>query len=481
MFPSAFRKRIEKQEYIDSKQLLAALGEAAPVSIRINRNKWLKEPLNSAPVPWCRDGYYLDSRPSFTLDPLFHAGCYYPQEASGMISGEIFRQIRNNNEYVRILDLCAAPGGKSIHLSSLAGENGLLVSNEVIRTRAFVLMENLSKWGVPNFIVTQGDPSAFGRLTGFFDIILADVPCSGEGMFRNISVRSEWSESNAELCALRQKRILMDVWPALREDGILIYSTCTFNPAENEDNIIWLSEKTGIESVRPDFSQFEGITEIKRGGIYGYGFYPGRIRGEGFFISVIRKKDTVVEKHAKAVPEKHDKVVPGKHDRAVREKHTKSVRRHTAGVSREEMAAVSGMADFPSGRIVKYRDEVMALPCSVSDYHRIADEVKIVKAGTRLLKSGSVPLHDLALSVKCRPDAFPLADLPYDQALEYLSRTGPAAGNMPEGRNLVQYKGINLGFVKNVGSRINNYYPVEWRIRQQIPAMSEADVIKWTV
>lgn len=480
MFPPAFRKRIEKQEYIDSGQLLAALGEASPVSIRINRKKWMKDPLNSAPVPWCSDGYYLDNRPSFTLDPLFHAGCYYPQEASGMILGEIFRQVCNSGEYVRILDLCGAPGGKSTHVSSLAGENRLLVSNEVIRTRALILTENLSKWGIPNFIVTQGDPSAFGRLTGFFDIILADVPCSGEGMFRNISVRSEWSESNAELCALRQKRILMDVWPALREDGILIYSTCTFNPAENEDNIIWLSEKTGIESVRPDLSEFEGITEIKRGDIYGYGFYPGRIRGEGFFISVIRKKEAVPEKYGEAVTEKYAKAVPGKHDKAVRGKHAKAVRKHTAGVSRDEMAAVAGMADFPSGRLVKYRDEVMALPCSVSDYHRIADEVKIVKAGTRLLKSGNIPLHDLAMSVKCRPEAFSHADLTCSQALAYLNRTEVAPGNMEKGRNLVQYKGINLGFVKNVGSRINNYYPVEWRIRQQIPAMPEADLIKWT-
>ncbi|NLA48556.1 MAG: hypothetical protein GX876_03735, partial [Bacteroidales bacterium] len=361
-----------------------------------------------------------------------------------------------SGEYVRILDLCGAPGGKSTHVSSFAGENRLLVSNEVIRTRALILTENLSKWGIPNFIVTQGDPSAFGRLTGFFDIIFADVPCSGEGMFRNISVRSEWSESNAELCALRQKRILMDVWPALREDGILIYSTCTFNPAENEDNITWFSEKAGIESVRPDLSEFNGITEIKRGDIYGYGFFPGRIRGEGFFISVIRKKETV----------------PGKQ--------IKPARKHKAGVNRDEMAAVAGMADFPSERLVKYRDEVIALPCSISDYLRITDEVKIVKAGTRLLKSGRIPLHDLALSVKCKPDAFPLTDLTYGQALAYLSRAEIAPGNMSKGRNLVQYKGINLGFVKNVGSRTNNYYPVEWRIRKQIPAMPEADLIKWT-
>ncbi|HOS71299.1 MAG TPA: rRNA cytosine-C5-methyltransferase, partial [Bacteroidales bacterium] len=292
---------------------------------------------------------------------------------------------------------------------------------------------------------------------GFFDIILADVPCSGEGMFRNLSVRTEWSEASAELCALRQKRILMDVWPALREGGILIYSTCTFNPAENEDNIAWLAVKAGIESLRPDFSEYEGITEIERGKIYGYGFYPGKISGEGFFVSVIRKTEAV----------------PGKHGRTVR-------RQDSAGVSGEERAAVERMADLPSERLVKHRDEVIALPCSKDDYLRIADEVKIVKAGTRILKSGGVPLHDLALSVKCRTDSFPAVNLAYGQALAFLGRSVIAPENIPRGWNLVRYRGINLGFINNVGSRINNYYPVEWRIRQQIPGEPGADIIKWT-
>ena len=243
MFPEAFRQRIRKQEYINADELLHGLACPSPVTVRINRKKWNKIPENSDPVTWCRDGFYLEKRPSFTLDPLFHAGCYYPREASGMFIGEVYRQTIGEARDLRILDLCGAPGGKATHLSTLIGDSGYLVANEVIRSRASVLAENLTKWGLSNSIVTQNDPSAFSRLPGFFDMILADAPCSGEGMFRDQVAVDEWSEQNAALCSERQKRILADVWPALKNGGILIYSTCTFNPDENEKNIKWITEQ----------------------------------------------------------------------------------------------------------------------------------------------------------------------------------------------------------------------------------------------
>jgi 16S rRNA C967 or C1407 C5-methylase (RsmB/RsmF family) len=291
MFPGDFIERIRTQDYIDSESLLKALDEPSPVSIRLNRGKWNKIPTGSEPVPWCRSGYYLPSRPSFTLDPLFHSGCYYPQEASSMFLEEVFLQVTQGRKNMRVLDLCAAPGGKSTHLSDLAGEDSLLISNEVIRSRASVLAETITKWGASNVIVTQNDPSAFSRLEGYFDIILADAPCSGEGMFRSRVAVDEWSAANTALCAERQKRIIQDVWPSLKENGILIYSTCTFNPGENEQNIRWLTEKNNAESIAVDITGFNDIVPINYEGIHGYGFHPGKIKGEGFFISAIRKKE----------------------------------------------------------------------------------------------------------------------------------------------------------------------------------------------
>ena len=466
MIPEAFIERIKKQSYIDSEELLRALGEKSTATIRLNRKKWEPEPLNSSPVPWCRDGFFLDSRPSYTLDPLFHAGCFYPQEASGMFLEEIFRQLELSRENVKILDLCGAPGGKSTHLSSLTGANGLLVANEVIRSRAGILAENLTRWGIPNVIVTQSDPSSFGRIPGYFDIIVADAPCSGEGMFRDEVAVNEWSEENAAMCSDRQKRILIDVWPALKEDGILFYSTCTFNPEENEENIAWLTGKKGAESVKLDVSGFQGITEINHRGIFGYGFYPGRIRGEGFFISVIRKKEKPAET-----------VYSTKID-------------SNPGISREEIRFATDLFETAEDRLLKYYDEIIALPCDYYDYRKISGALKIVKAGTRLCKvktSGRaqdfaplrVPLHDLALSVNCGKDIYSVIDLSLDDARVYLSRGQFSPGTAQKGWNLVRYNGVNLGFINNIGSRINNYYPMEWRIRMDPRKHRNEKLIEW--
>ena len=295
MFPEEFKKRISAQEYIDAEALLRALREPSPVSIRINQSKWNRTPLDSEPVPWCHNGYYLKSRPSYTADPLFHSGCYYPQEASGMFLEQVVLQSADSLKNIRVLDLCGAPGGKSTLLSDIIGNDSLLVANEVIRSRAQILAETVTKWGSGNTLVTQSDPALFSGLPGFFDIILVDAPCSGEGMFRTDIAVSEWSTDNTAHCAERQKRILMDIWPALKENGVLIYSTCTFNPGENEENIRWLTGRNEAECIRLDLKSFEGITEIDFEGIFGYGFYPDKVRGEGYFIAVIRKKASQIQ------------------------------------------------------------------------------------------------------------------------------------------------------------------------------------------
>lgn len=230
----------------------AALQADVPVSIRINEKKGTPAPSTTgAPcerVAWCETGYYLPERLSFTFDPLFHAGAYYVQEASSMFLEQAIRS--HVKTPVRCLDLCAAPGGKSTHLAACLPEGSLLVSNEVIRSRSHILAENIAKWGNPNCIVTNNDPKEIGCLTHFFDVIVADVPCSGEGMFRkDTDSTGEWSVANVALCAGRGRRIIHDVWNALKPGGLLIYSTCTYNMEEDEENIHYITEELGAEAL----------------------------------------------------------------------------------------------------------------------------------------------------------------------------------------------------------------------------------------
>ncbi|MBM3420072.1 MAG: RsmB/NOP family class I SAM-dependent RNA methyltransferase [Bacteroidetes bacterium] len=291
-FPNEFTARVAGQGYIESESLLAALAAESPVSVRINRAKWAGAPAGATPVPWCGSGYWLPARPVFTIDPLFQAGCYYVQEASGMFLEQAVRHTGCDAPGLRILDLCAAPGGKATHLASLAGPGSMVIANEVIRSRASVLAANITRWGTGNTIVTCSDPSAFGKLEGYFDMILADAPCSGEGMFRDEVARREWSTSNCDLCAGRQRRILSSVWPALKRRGVLVYSTCTFNPAENEEVTDWMMKSFYCSADLPPVTGFDGITVVPGGsGTAGYGFYPGKVRGEGLFMSVLRRND----------------------------------------------------------------------------------------------------------------------------------------------------------------------------------------------
>ncbi|MDP4205919.1 MAG: RsmB/NOP family class I SAM-dependent RNA methyltransferase, partial [Bacteroidota bacterium] len=288
--PSDFEKRMQQQLGNDFDSFVRSLDTPSPVSIRINPYKTDKIP-DLTRVPWSTTGFYLPARPSFTLDPLFHAGVYYVQEPSSMFVEQVLKQHSERETGRRILDLCAAPGGKSTHILSLIGATDLLVSNEVIRQRSQILAENVSKWGQPNNIVTCNDPSAFGKLKSFFDIILIDAPCSGEGLFRrDAKAMDEWSVDNTRLCAQRQQRIIADVWDSLSDNGILIYSTCTYNPGENEDNLQWISQNYDVEFLSLEIPAEWGIHEIRKGECVGYSFMPHRTQGEGFFLSAIRKR-----------------------------------------------------------------------------------------------------------------------------------------------------------------------------------------------
>jgi 16S rRNA C967 or C1407 C5-methylase (RsmB/RsmF family)/NOL1/NOP2/fmu family ribosome biogenesis protein len=460
MFPERFVERINQQHYIDADNLLNALASPSPVSIRINPGKWRMHPSGGEPVSWCRDGFYLNFRPSFTLDPLFHAGVYYPQEASGMFLEEIFDQLDLQDADLKILDLCGAPGGKSTHLSGIIGNKGILVANEVIRSRAFTLKENLTKWGSVNTIVTQNDPSDFRRLEEFFDIVLVDAPCSGEGMFRDPSAVNEWSVQNLSYCTERQKRILSDVWPALRRNGCLIYSTCTFNPEENELNVQWLADKMGAQSVRLETNSFPEIKEIRYKDIYGYGFYPGEVKGEGLFYSVLRK-DEGKEYHMPIPNQAY---------------YTKPVN--------EEAGMASKWSTFQSRDLIKSGYDIVAVP-DINTYNQLLyKKFRVIKPGTGILaikKGKYFPSPDLALSSGLREDVLPVLELGYEQALKYLKRDIPDVNDLPYGWFVFKYNGINLGFAKNIGHRTNNYYPVDWRIRMDLPIKGQTKIVAWTL
>lgn len=457
MFPEGFIKRIKTQKHIDAGMLLESLRSPSPVSIRLNPVKWNRVPGDSTPVPWCSTGYYLSERPSFTADPLFHAGCYYPQEASGMFLEEIFRQLFSGRNNLRVLDLCGAPGSKSTHLSALLNDNGCLIANEVIRTRASVLAENITRWGIPNTIVTNNDPARFSKLKGYFDLIVVDAPCSGEGMFRNAEARNQWSENNAELCSARQKRILADIWPALKPDGILIYSTCTFNPAENEENIKWLSDNTISECLKIDISRFPQITEISYKEIIGYGFYPYKLEGDGFFISVVRKKensDTLRFKHNRNIKPVTEKI--------------KKAAETITGISSEHISIIN--------------QTVYHIPLKTDEFLFLNGVLKIIKPGTKLfreIKGETIPEHGLALSVLLKKGVFPVIELDYRQAVGYLRKENVDLPQPANGWYVVSYEGCNLGFVKSTGTRLNNLMPVYLRIRMSPEALSGRQVIKW--
>ncbi len=444
-FPQEFRERIGNQGYIDREALLSALSSNSDVSIRVNRSKWDGNPPDADRVPWCETGFYLEKRPSFTLDPLFHAGCYYVQESSSMFLEQVIRQINGDRPGLRILDLCAAPGGKTTHLASLAGKGTVIVANEVIKQRASVLAENVVKWGTGNIVVTSSDPTAFARLPGYFDIVLVDAPCSGEGMFRDLNSRDEWSLNNCNLCAGRQQRILADVWPALKHGGHLIYSTCTFNPDENESNVKWLIENQGAASIRIDTSGFDGIVEIGDDDFMGYGFHPGKIRGQGFFIAAARKSEESVISDTGRRAFKPGRPIKGVPSRVI------------------EMIDKGGGSLFMSG------DYYYHSPLTDDEIGLLKEKLHLIRVGTQICQmkhESIIPSHEFSLSTLMKEGVFPNVEVAYSDAIRYLRKdTLNVRNDMPAGWFLLTFSGVRLGFMNNIGSRLNNYFPASLRIR----------------
>lgn len=423
---------------------------STPVSpaIRINPKKCTKV-IGETSVTYCSTGYYLSTRPVFTLDPLFHAGAYYVQEASSMFLEQFI--LPTGKKSLRVLDLCAAPGGKSTHLSSLLSDDSLLVCNEVIHSRAVILSENLKKWGNPNVVVTCNDPRDFSRLPGFFDVIVVDAPCSGEGLFRrDHAAIDEWSESNANLCSQRQKRILAYIWPALAEGGMLVYSTCTFNPAENEENIIWLSEFATVEAVPLEIPDDWGIMTTEANGLPCYRFYPHKVKGEGYFTSAVRKKGSVETKwNAKS---KASLPLAGKTDQII----------------------LNDLLVSQSFSLLKFEDSLLAWPTALlTELDQLKANLRIVHAGVKtgeMIRGSFNPAHELAVSNICNKSRFPQLELTHEQALSYLKREDFKLDIPEKGWILFTYKDHPIGWAKNIGNRFNNSYPKEWRIRMSTAA-----------
>lgn len=475
-FIESTRALLGDEEY---EKLAVALQEEPPVSIRLNRWKTGegKPDVNNnrlhinnerlTPVPWSADGFYLNERLTFTFDPLFHAGCYYVQEASSMFVEQVLRQYVT--EPVVMLDLCAAPGGKSTHARSVLPVGSLLVANEVIRNRSQILAENLTKWGHPDVVVTNNDPADFSALPAFFDVILTDVPCSGEGMFRKDPVAiEEWSPENVEICWQRQRRIIADIWPSLKPGGILIYSTCTYNTKEDEENIRWIQQEFGAESLSLNIREEWNITGSLLGGESGnYHFFPHKTKGEGFFLAALRKPEG-------AGGEEIDADYSFPKSKSSKKKDKKSGGASASPVSKENMITAGSWLNNENADKYVLSAEGTAIGAFprlyTNELAAMKQYLKVVQAGVSIGEvkgKDLIPAHALAMSTSLlQQDVFPTEEVNYEQAIAYLRKEAIALpATASRGYVLLTYRNAPLGFVKNIGNRANNLYPQEWRIR----------------
>ena len=429
-------------------------------SIRINPHKWSMENGKSlvgqnihhspftihSSVPWSSFGYYLSERPSFTFDPLFHAGCYYVQEASSMFLEQALKQTTDLSLPVKVLDLCAAPGGKSTLIQSLISDDSLLVSNEVIKNRSNVLKQNIIKWGSQNIVVTNNDPRHFSKLKSFFDVMVVDAPCSGSGLFRkDVEAIDEWSEENVMLCCGRQKRIIADAFACLKKDGMLIYSTCSYSKEEDEDIADWLSSELKMQSRKLVTEDEWNIveTQSEKTQSFGYRFFPDKVKGEGFYIACFIK--TSGEEEINYRPAKLEAAT-------IKEKNIVEPWLNNKDVHLLKTPFIHALANN--------------LLC---DYAILKNALNIQYAGVNIgevMKDKLVPDHALALS-NLLAEHIPKTELAYDEAIRYLQRADINVDTVQKGWQLVHYQGHNLGWINALPNRINNYYPKELRILKQ--------------
>lgn len=447
MLPFDFIEQMRPLLGAEMDQFMQSLQTERETSVRIN-DKVDYEQLDTLhevgldEVPWCPEGYYTRKRPQFTQDPLLHAGCYYVQEASSMFLSEVLYQLVPQN--ATVLDLCAAPGGKSTLISEHLREGGLLVSNEINRQRVFILSENVQKWGNGNVVVTHNEAKDFGdMLENAFDCVVVDAPCSGEGMFRKDDTAiDEWSLNNVDMCAARQRDILRHVWPALKPGGIMVYSTCTYNPKEDEEQALFIQDELGADVVRIDIDPDWGIQEGKPG----YHFYPHKTRGEGFYLCALRKH----EADYTPLRLKNDK-----------KKDQKPI---------EFLSEMRSWLQHPEQWTIRQNDRFAdAYPRAhkeLVEYLSAHFTCLICGFGIGEIRGRNIaPQHSLSMLKDFNKYRFPQVELSKEMALAYLRTEALIIPDQPMGYLLLTYKNVPLGFVKNVGNRCNNLYPNEWRIR----------------
>lgn len=435
--PQAFAERIHRQFPEEAEDLIAALDQPARTSIHLHPRKSGEVHYAGESVAWFSRGRILYERPVFTLDPAFHAGAYYPQESSSMFLSHVLHQFYGAARPARVLDLCAAPGGKSILISSFLGEEGVLISNEIVRNRNAILRENLDKWPAENTLVTCSEASAFGELGAYFDCIVIDAPCSGEGMFRkDPDARNEWKADSPAHCAARQQQILQDVLPALKEGGLLIYSTCTFAPDENEEVMKHLASGDAFDMVEIDVKQEWKLHKNP----FGWNFLPHRVNGEGFFISAWKKKEESRRSHLEGKPVFS----------SLPKKQTSKVKEWYEG----------------NASLVVQQDDIYASPLSAEELNALATHLYITRPGVelgRLVREELIPAQALALSFHLSSTQRRI-EVSKEDALSYL-RGHAILVQADPGWVLLTYQSLALGWVKVLAGRVNNYYPKHWRIR----------------
>ncbi len=459
--PDGFKAKIRSEfGENDAETLFSALSGEPDTSIRINLHKLSSELLypDMTQVAWCDSGYYLRERPTFTLNPLLHAGAFYVQDASSMVYETIVEKIRewrmdNGGRRVgrmTVCDLCAAPGGKTTAILNALPEGSVMLANEFNSSRANILKENLCKYGYADVIVTNSDTSRLSKMKGMFDLIAIDAPCSGEGMMRkDETARSQWSEGLIRQCSELQREIVTNGIEMLAEGGYLIYSTCTFNTTEDEDNAKWIADTFGLEPIDTGLAGNYGIKGEVNGEIPCLRFIPGFTRGEGLFVTVFRKPSVHIGEHALS---------------KVKKKGSKGIEKTDKRVIEIGRSWVKGNFD-----IINHDGHLLAMtPETASLFAIIPKGVRIISAGVEIGEvkgKDLIPAHALAMS-SAMSHPFPEVELTKDDALRYLAREAIALPNdTPKGYVTVAYNGYPLGFMKHLGNRSNNLYPQEYRIR----------------
>ncbi|MBK9637262.1 MAG: methyltransferase domain-containing protein [Bacteroidetes bacterium] len=441
IFPESFQLKMKALLQGEASAFFESQENPPPISLRTHpKKRKLIYFSKIQKVTWCAKGVYLSTRPIFTYDPLFHAGTYYVQEAGSMLLEKLLTPILEENKNLKILDLCAAPGGKSTHILSLMNGDGILVSNETIPIRNKILRQNIAKWGYSNCIVTQNKAEDFAKGKIQFDVILVDAPCSGEGLFRkDDQAILEWSVDQVMVCSQRQTKILEDILPALKPGGYLIYSTCTYESAENDEQIEQMITNSGMKVETPEPPL--GIAQTK----YGWQAYPHRVKSEGFYCCLL-KKEGELNSDNNFFP---SKITSKKSGHPSFEK----------WLLNEKSFVISQQQDFIYANTTEVNELTQQL--SKTNYIRMSGILLGEMKGKDF-----IPSAELALSLQVNRN-LPTVDLSEQESINYLCGEPLQVQSEELGWHLVTFQNQPLGWAKKIASRWNNYYPKEWRIQNK--------------